>query len=156
MPTYHLTDDQINSLVQYFALRDKQPWPFESDTMGVPLHPSRELIEAGAKIVNEAGCMACHQVRTPEAAVAAGNPAVNLAQVASRMRPKGIIDWLRNPAGVTPGVAMPGFWTEGESSPLPNILGGNNDEQIQAVAAYLEFIGHPGSSSAPATSSNKK
>lgn len=141
MPTYNLTDDQLNTLTQYFALRDKQPYPHETDVAENLPPPSRETVETGEKILAEAKCMICHQVRTPEAAAAAGNPAINLADVKQRMRTKGLTTWLHNPLAVTPGVNMPSFWPEGQANPLPHILGGDNEKQIQAVADYLRVYG---------------
>jgi hypothetical protein len=148
MPTYSLSDIQLNSLIQYFALRDKQPFPFESDTLGQPVPASPELIEAGRKIVEEGKCMLCHQPRTMAEAAEAPNTAVNLSEVKRRMRPKGLDDWLANPAKITPGVNMPNFWNEGQPSPLLHLLEGDNQKQIEAVSAYLQIYNASAGSSA--------
>jgi len=138
MPTYKLTDDQINTLTQYFALLDKQPYPFESDTMAKDAPaPSKESIAAGEKIVAEAKCMLCHSPRTAEKAAQEANTAVNLSVVKHRMRPKGLLTWLRKASAVTPGVNMPDFWPPDGPNPLPHILNGDSEKQIQAVADYL-------------------
>lgn len=143
MPTFNLSDDQLNTLTQYFAMREHQPYPYETDTTQDLPTPSRELIEAGAKIVSQAGCMTCHVVRTPEAAREAGNGAIDLADVRLRMRPKGIMAWLQDPQAVSPGVNMPGFWEKGKPSQLKDILDGDSQKQMEAVAAYLSVYGTP-------------
>lgn len=144
MPTYNFTDDQLNTLTQYFALRDKVPYPFEEDVIQASrTQVSPESIAAGARIVEKGGCLGCHAVRSIEQIMEAQNPATPLGRVRERMRPKGLIAWLNNPGTVslphpvTPGVKMPSFWTEGQPSPLADILGGDNEKQIQAVADYL-------------------
>ncbi|MBI4024709.1 MAG: c-type cytochrome [Verrucomicrobia bacterium] len=156
MPIYPFSDDQINALTQYFALRDKQPYPFETDTMETAAYsPPKESLDAGEKIVVKGGCMQCHQVRTAEQAVAAGNPAIDFAMVKHRMRPKGLTAWLRNPGdaskggAVTPGVNMPAFWNEGQPNPLPDILNGDTEKQIQAVADYIRVYREPPPASPP-------
>ncbi len=149
MPTYGFTDDEINTLTQYFALRDKQPYPFELDTMET-VSPSPQMAEIGGKIVEKAGCMSCHAVRELEKAREAGNPAINLGQVKDRMRPKGIVPWLTDPNAVTPGVNMPAFWPHDGASPLPDFLEGNSEKQIEAVAAFLKSHSASAPPSAPA------
>ncbi len=137
MPTFTLTDDQLNALTQYFALRDKQPYPYESDATETLPPSSKEMVEAGAKIVEQFKCLSCHAPRSLEQAMADPSTAVNFSVVKHRMRPKGVIEWLKNPGAITPGVNMPAFWPEGQPSPLPDILGGDLAKQIQAVADYL-------------------
>lgn len=142
MPTFNLTDTQLNTLIRYFALQDKQPYPFEEATM-TGFHPSAALIPPGEKVFNDFKCLSCHQVRPVDKARADGNPAPNLALVKDRMRPDGLIKWLENPAAVTPGVSMPANWPPDGPSPLPNILDGNSQTQIEAVRDYL--MKYPGS-----------
>jgi len=143
MPTYSLTDDQINTLIQYFALRDKQPYPFETDTTEVMAPPSKESVEAGAKIIEKGGCLNCHRTRTLEEALEAGNPATDFSLVKHRMRPKGLAEWLAHPGSVTLGVNMPDFWSEGQPSPLTDILDGDSEKQIRAVMDYLRVYNAP-------------
>lgn len=146
MPTYNLSDDQLNTLTHYFALRDQQAYPFETEV--VEDAPSKEILEAGENIVKELKCMSCHAPRTPEQAAADGSTAVNLSGIKGRMRSTGLMAWLKAPGTVTPGVNMPAFWPHGQPSPLPNILGGDSQKQMEAVAAYLKVYNSQASSSA--------
>lgn len=140
MPTFNLTDTQRNTLIRYFALLDKQPYPFEETTMNT-FHPSAALVPPGEKLFTQFQCLSCHAVVTPEKARENGKAGPNLALVKERMRPDGIITWLQNPDAVTRGVAMPGNWPADQANPFPAILDGNTDTQIEAVRDYLMTYG---------------
>ena len=143
MPTFNLTDTQMNTLIRYFALLDKQPYPFEEATMA-GFHPSQALIQPGQKLVTDFKCLSCHAVVSPEQARINGKAGPNLALVKERMRPDGIIPWLKNPPGLTPGVVMPANWPPDGPSPFPDVLDGNTQTQIEAVRDYLmKYDGPP-------------
>jgi mono/diheme cytochrome c family protein len=138
MPTYTLSDTELNALTQYFALRDKQPYPYEASMMDKEkAKVSKEMLDAGEKLVDAFRCLSCHAARSPEQGRADPSVAVNLNHVKERMRVDGLYEWLKNPAHVTPGVAMPAFWVEDQPSPLTDILGGDSKKQIEAVKQYL-------------------
>ncbi len=149
MPTFQFTDDQLNTLTQYFALRDKQPYPYESDTTEAPPAPPKELVEAGEKIVVKLECLKCHAPRNAAQAAEDGSTAINFSMIKHRMRPKGIIAWLKNPQGITPDVNMPAFWPPGQPSQVKDILDGDSDRQIEAVAAYLSVYNASAPAAAP-------
>ena len=143
MPTFNLTDTQMNALIRYFALLDKQPYPFEKATMA-GFHPSQALVPAGERLLIDFKCLSCHAVVTPEKARENGKAAPNLMMVKDRMRPDGIIPWLNNPGDtsrpnpVTPGFGlMPPNWPDQGPSPFTNVLDGNVQTQIEAVRDYL-------------------
>jgi len=143
MPTFQLTDTQINTLIRTFALLDKEPYPFEEATM-TGFHPSQALIAPGQKLFVDFKCLSCHAVVSPEQARLNGKAGPDLTLVKDRMRPDGIIPWLRNPPGLTPGVVMPANWPPDGPSPFPDVLDGNTDTQIEAVRDYLmKYEGPP-------------
>ena len=61
-----------------------------------------------------------------------------------RLNPSWIVRWLHNPQAVQPGTKMPSFYEQdasGKASGGPeDILDGNNEEQIQALADYLMVL----------------
>lgn len=139
MPTFGLSDEQINILTRYFALLDKQNYPFENGVQQVTYSPPQEMTRAGEEIYKKFQCLKCHQVRPPEMAARASNIGPDMTKVKERMRPQGLVDWLRNPAALTPGVNMPANWPTApeDPNPLPNVFEGSTEKQIQAVADYL-------------------
>jgi mono/diheme cytochrome c family protein len=143
MPTYNFSDDQLNTLTRYFALRDKQPYPFESHTEEHVA--TKESIEIGRKLVEEKKCLQCHAIRPMEQALAAGNPAIKYPLVKSKLRRKGMIEWIRNPHDVSrPNPVTPD--TEGGrmlpfGDPVPGILDGDTEKQLGAIADYILSLG---------------
>ena len=61
-----------------------------------------------------------------------------------RLNPTWIVRWLHNPQAVQPGTKMPSFYeqsADGKASGGPDdVLDGNNEEQIQALADYLMVL----------------
>jgi len=139
MPTFGFSDEQINTFTRYFALLDKQSFPFEQGVLQAKYNPPKDMLEAGEKIYETFQCYKCHNVRPAEQAGRASNIGPNMAQVKERMRPRGIVTWLRDPSVITPGVNMPANWPiEADApNPLPKVLDGDTEKQIQAVADYL-------------------
>ena len=58
----------------------------------------------------------------------------------SRLRKDWIVEWLKDPNKIMPGTRMPGFWPGGVS-PVPEIMNGNSEAQINALADYLIYLG---------------
>ncbi|MSR64835.1 MAG: c-type cytochrome [Verrucomicrobiae bacterium] len=139
MPTFGFSDEQINTLSRYFALLDEQLFPFEQGALQTKYSPPKENVESGEQIYEKFQCLKCHQVRPAEMAARASNIGPDMRVVKTRMRPKGIVTWLRDPSAITPGVNMPANWpTEADGqNPLPKVLDGSTEKQIQAVADYL-------------------
>ena len=59
-----------------------------------------------------------------------------------RLREDWLVDWMKDPQSITPGTQMPQFWPPlddgtGYMTPLPDVLGGDAEAQMRAVAAYL-------------------
>jgi cytochrome c2 len=139
MPSFGFTDEQVNSLTRYFALLDSQAFPFEAGTLTDTYHPPKESVATGEEIFVKFQCYKCHVVRPAEQAARASNIGPDLKQTKVRMRPSGLVPWLRDPASITPGVNMPANWpTEADAqNPLPNVLDGSTEKQIKAMADYL-------------------
>jgi len=70
----------------------------------------------------------------------ASDLAPNLAQAHLRLKPDWIIDWLHDPQKLQPGTRMPSFFYEGKG-PDETVFGGDADEQIKALEAYVWNLG---------------
>ncbi len=115
MPTFEFTDEEAAALVRWFAVRDHEPGV---DTYPHTAFPEREesrltarkaLLEGVGKVLrdNNTGCAKCHYVsgQKPTAEVSAHAP--ELAGVETRLRPRWLYAWMKDPAAITPNATMP-------------------------------------------------
>jgi cytochrome c oxidase subunit 2 len=105
------------------------------------------LVARGREVFfRETTCVLCHAI---EGTIAPGNIGPNLTRVGRRTTiaagmlentPENLALWIKDPRSVKPGVQMPGAdyqaSYEGLTFPATNL----NDEQIQALAAYLSSM----------------
>lgn len=110
-------------------------------------------IEAGRKLLGPLGgvsCITCH--RWGERA-SLGIHALDLSNLARRLQPGWLRDYLINPAAHRPGTLMPSFWPDGKAANR-DILDGDTDRQIASIIAFArEGTGLP--EGFPATSARE-
>ena len=69
------------------------------------------------------------------------NPGMSLAQ---RLRTDWLALWLKDPQRVQPGTRMPtNFPAKAEENAFPEVLGGDQQKQVEAVRAYLLTLAGP-------------
>ncbi len=137
MPTFELDDEQANTLTHYFAAMDGVAYPYEPK-------PSVTAADAaaGRDLFTRWQCVKCHVVagRLPQQDPA--NMAPDLALVPARLRADWLSLWLADPGRILPGTRMPtNFPASPEENAFPEILGGDQQRQIQAVRSYLLTLG---------------
>jgi mono/diheme cytochrome c family protein len=150
MPTFPLDDPGATTLVRYFATMDHVNVPFVHVDKAM-LRP--EYVDAGKLLASKdyLSCFSCHihGSQNPE-----GSPdswAPNLAMAATRLYPDWIIKWIHDPQKLLPGTKMPSFYADPDNPDgPPDILGGNDDEQIVALRDYVISLGLPETPAAPA------
>ena len=135
MPTFGLSDAEANTVVQYFGALDNIQVPFvHIDETQVPV----ETVVAAQKLTSPEyfSCFSCHQQgdRHPEGPPEGWAPDLGLAH--KRLNPEWIVRWLHNPQEVQPGTKMPSFYPGGPE----DVLGGDDDKQIQALRDYLMVL----------------
>jgi hypothetical protein len=81
----------------------------------------------------DTGCIQCHALNGEQLPGVMG---VDLARIDLRLRSDWFRDFLRDPAALKPGTRMPTFFPQGRSS-SPTLLGGDVDQQINAMWQYL-------------------
>jgi mono/diheme cytochrome c family protein len=141
MPTFEFSDEQINAIAQYFAVQDHVPFPYEPKPA---LEPA--AVAAGRELFGKWQCVACHVVsgKLP----AQDDPAMmapDLAKVPQRLRADWISKWMADPGRISPGTRMPAnFPADAKENAYPEILGGDQQKQIEAVRAYLLSLGEKG------------
>ena len=133
MPTFGFNEEELKALVQYFANLAHE----EVSYKGLELpKTSPEKLAAGKAIFDQFQCAKCHQINAESAAMGASFLAPELAMTKHRLKPEWVKKWLYDPQALEEGTMMPGFFPDGQS-PLPDVLGGDANEQIEAIRDYL-------------------
>jgi mono/diheme cytochrome c family protein len=139
MPTFGLSDEETNLLVGYFNGLSKVEIPYAYfDARNVP----KEHLDAARTLFSKDyfNCLSCHQQgdKKPEGPPDGWAPDLTLAR--NRLNPQWIIKWLQDPQKVQPGTKMPSFFPGGP----PDILGGKDEKQIEALRDYIMTLGRQG------------
>jgi mono/diheme cytochrome c family protein len=132
MPNFRLSDDEANTLVQFF-MASANVGPFNASP-DISVHLSE-----GQQIFTTFQCSSCHVVggQSPEGKTAA-DLAPDLTMASSRLRADWIVKWLDDPQTLLPGTRMPDFFPE---AAIPTILNGDSEQQRIALRNYLYSIG---------------
>jgi cytochrome c2 len=144
MPTFEFSEEDLNTLTRYFAAQDKVPFPYE------PAPPSDPLMLAtGHDLFDRWQCVRCHVVAGKLPSQDPANMAPDLAKVPGRLRAAWLPQWLADPGRIQPGTRMPAnFPANASENAYPEILGGDQAKQIEAVRTYLLSLGPHGAASA--------
>jgi hypothetical protein len=138
MPTFGFSDEETNTLLRYFTSLSESPFPFETPPAG-PFPPAEMTAAKTLTSKDYFNCFSCHQqgAKKPEGDPSGWAPDLALAQ--SRLRPDWIVDWIKDPQKLYPGTKMPTFFDPGsfDSSGPDDVLGGDENRQIQALRDYL-------------------
>jgi len=136
MPTFHFSDDQTNDLVQGFMAMDGTK-PFNT-TDAAPADAA--TIRVGSQILDTMQCERCH-LAGAAGTMDAAQLAPSFRLTGERLREEWLVDWMKDPQTITPGTQMPQFWPLNDdgvyTTPLVDVLGGDAEAQMRAVAAYL-------------------
>jgi cytochrome c2 len=149
MPTFQFTEEQLNTLTRGFAALDRVPYPHVTT-------PQQEaaMLATGRDLFTKWQCQKCHVVagRLPDQEPA--NMAPDLSKVPSRLRPAWLSVFLADPQSVLPGTRMPAaFPPNPQENAFPEVLGGDQKQQIEAMRQYLLTLGPgPQRAGAPAPS----
>ncbi len=145
MPTFNFADEDINTLIRYFAALDNRPILKEFRS---PYRPDPQLVVVGKKLFDALQCIACHPTGAVHLGADVAQLAPSLQLARERLNPDWIVDWLLDPQKFQPGTRMPTFFPYNEEtkrydSPMPDILGGDAVKQAQALRDYLLTLASP-------------
>jgi cytochrome c2 len=139
MPTFDFSEDDLNSITQYFAAQDKVPYPYEPKPV-----LEAAMVAAGKNLFEKWQCVKCHVVGGKLPNQDPANMAPDLAKVPERLRADWLSQWLADPGRIASGTRMPAnFPADSKENAFPEILGGDQSKQIEAVRAYLLTLGGP-------------
>ncbi len=133
MPTFGLTDEEAALLVHTFANLAHEDVSYQGYTAPAT---TPEKLENGKMLFEKLQCAKCHQVSPDTAALGASFLAPELALTKHRLKPEWVKKWIEDPQALQEGTMMPGFFPDGQS-PLPDVLGGDAGQQIEAMRDYL-------------------
>ncbi len=124
MPTFGLSDAEVNNVVGYFAAREERE-PFLSP----PGRPTEANLAVGRVAFGMFQCAKCHPAGPAEATggvVGAGELAPSLLLARERLRHDWVPDWILDPQSWVPGTKMPANFPPvaegGYSSPLAGAI----------------------------------
>ncbi|MCA9163002.1 MAG: c-type cytochrome, partial [Planctomycetales bacterium] len=128
MPQYGA--DNVAHLVELFEQVDHLP-----DVEYPRFDDQKKLRESGTELVGTAGlnCIVCH---TFQLKAAANMPAVDLTEMAERLKKDWFYHYMRDPQSLSRNTIMPSFWPAGRAM-RKDILDGDSDLQIEALWQYL-------------------
>ena len=143
MPTFQFTEEQLNTLTRYFAALDGVPYPVRAAAAS----PIPRLVAHGPRPVHP---VAVRQVPRGggQAARTRSRPTwpPTWPRCRERLRAR-LADAVagRTRQHIQPGTRMPSNFPEDpEENAFPEILGGDQAKQIEAVRAYLLTFGRGG------------
>jgi mono/diheme cytochrome c family protein/predicted nuclease with TOPRIM domain len=114
MPNFQLSREEATAAAAYL-LSSSQPYQG-------PKYPGNGDVAAGQKLVQEIGCLGCHQID------GTGNAfAPDLSRVASKVNADWLFAWVKDPQDYLPGTRMPNLRL--------------SDEQAAHITAYLMTLG---------------
>jgi len=144
MPTYALTDDDLIRVVEHFAARNQEPFPYKRRTW-------KELNAAdhatASSMFEKLQCTKCHELSSA-AKLTVGDLAPDLALAATRLDYDWQVEWLLDPQRLQPGTKMPAYFPledEDEpgsyTTPCPDCLGGDVQKQVDALVKLTMELG---------------
>ena len=110
------------------------------------------MIAAGRDLFGRWQCVKCHVVNGKLPNQPPENMAPDLGNVPHRLRAEWLRPWLADPGRIQPGTRMPAnFPKDPAENAYPEILGGDQAKQIEAVTQYLMTLGKGAAARTPAS-----
>ncbi len=120
MPDFHLSDTEVNSIIEYMAFLTGEPYPYNIKPRK-SIYP--EDIRNGEKLYQDIfACSACHRVNKQ-----GGEIGPDHTDLASRLNREWLEQWLKDPKSIKPDVRMPRFTFK--------------DWEFDAITDYLMTLG---------------
>lgn len=138
MPTFHFEEDEVTTVLEYF-LAQSDLW-LQLDTYD-DFKPDPSLIAGGKSLFTQLQCAKCHIVGGEIAAPGLLAPSLDLA--VHRLKPKWVVEWLKDPQTIQEGTMMPSFFPEGQTF-IEDVLDGDVEKQIRAMRDYIYTLGTGG------------
>jgi mono/diheme cytochrome c family protein len=138
MPTFDLSSDEADGLVDYFLSLDRVQIPYvHIDRAALTPHN----LEAGKLLMSRDyfDCFSCHQRGAQKPQGPPEGWAPDLALAHARLNPDWIVRWIMDPQKLMPGTKMPSYYPGGP----PDVLDGDEPAQVRAMRDYILSLGLP-------------
>jgi mono/diheme cytochrome c family protein len=133
MPTFGLTDEKLNGVIDYFGAVSNSIGPFQTHEA---VHLTAAEEGSGKALFEVLKCQQCHVLGTIPKDQPTANLAPDLRMSADRLQPEWILEWLKKPSDILPGTRMPAFWPDYPKSAFPQ-MGGSAEAQVLAIRNHL-------------------
>ncbi len=144
MPTFKFKPGQVQSIIEYLALRNEQPYPFESVEVASIKEEDRD---DAIWLFDKLQCLKCHRVSTMKA-LSPAERAPDLGLSWRRLKQGWQRKWLLTPHLIQPGTKMPTLFPledddipDSFTTPYPELLGGEVDGQIDILVSLTMLFG---------------
>lgn len=138
MPTFHFSDTDARTAVDYFIAQAKLENPYSYLN---PANLSQDMLQAGKVLMSNDyfACFSCHQQgdKKPEGPPEGWAPDLEMAK--DRLNPEWVVKWIEDPQKLMPGTRMPSFYPGGPD----DILDANEPKQMEAMRDYIWTLGVP-------------
>ncbi len=148
MPKFNMSDEEAQTLANYFAAVDGVEYPYQDIPQRDPPYLTKQdamyphYLEEAWKLFNiprpDGLCVKCHQFGGME--YSSTDPkdkrGPNLDRVQARLRPDWTLLWIFNPKWITPYTAMPQNFKKSQPQ-FPQYFGGEGDKQTRAIRDAL-------------------
>jgi hypothetical protein len=140
MPNFHLTEEQIRTLVLFFEAMAHQDQPYIPQELK-PLTPAETSTARQLFTSASAPCLKCHATGDPAHDKNATAP--NFLLTKERLRPDWTQRWITNPQLVLPGTTMPaGLFSRDKdrwvfSGQLPASVQGYHGDHADLLVRYM-------------------
>ena len=149
MPTFEFTEDELNTLTRFFAAHGRRDLPVRPEAHA----GSRRWWPRGTTSSTSGSASSATWWRASCRTRTRRTWPPTSANVPTRLRADWLSKWLADPGHIQPGTKMPAnFPANPEENAFPEILGGDQKLQIEAVRSYLLTLGPGGLQTRPGAS----
>jgi cytochrome c2 len=134
MPTFNMTNEEINAITEGFQARSSVV-TFEDNSKKIVWAEGER--DAAKKLFNALACKSCHSIGFSEMDPMSSD----LHYAYKRLRPRWILNWLKNPKAELGFTMMPSFWFNGKSME-DEILDGIPELQRGALLKYIQELSY--------------
>jgi cytochrome c551/c552 len=156
MPRFNMSAEEAQTLANYFAAVDAEPFPYQKIPERDPgylsaqqteyekyLAPQKtDYLHEAWQVFNGAACINCHSLAGRQVKV--GDPkkdirGPNLEFASDRLRPDWLLLWLYSPRWITPYTSMPQAFPKNQAAAgdLAHFFGAENGIQVKATRDAL-------------------
>ncbi len=151
MPRFNMSDEEAQTLANYFAAKDGVPFPYQSippKELGYQVeqaatynakYPGAEYdyLTASWNVLNGPLCRKCHNVGGNVVNDPKQVKGPNLQRTERRLRPEWTQLWVYKPMWVYPYTSMPENFPAGKPADMKKLFGGENPRQAQSIIDAL-------------------